>query len=605
MALLSNIEITINNNPFRNFQEVMISQNLYGIDRFEIICRYDALEELDGFLIEKSKDFLGYPIVIQTKFMQGDSDSETDGINFLGYVTEIESSRSAMADSDLIVISGGSKEIVLNRKPHNRPFLDKTLDEIVKEILKDYDLRPKVNARNQQRYPYIVQYEESDLEFIRRLSIRYGEWFFFNGSEIIFGEIPEEEKELTIGQSLDNFRYGLRIAPVKFNLTAVEPLTAKLHSFKSGSSSIESNLNVYGKHALKTSKEIFSLDGDDYFEHINLNDDDYESALKYIGELQESADAVNLADVSGNSTNGTLAAGNYVKIDCLKRDGNATMHYGRYLLTSVRHVFDNTLAYQNSFNAIPAETIIPENTDPYLIRRSPIQFAIVEDNKDPEKLGRIKVRFAWMERGSMTPWIRIITPYAHINSGFYFVPPLYSRLLVGFEDGDVEKPYCLGALFDKEIKPDPDWTGNRNENNAKTHAIRTMSGQTIELHDEQGAERIVIYDTEGNNAFEMDSANKKITIRTKGSMDISVGGTLKINAGKIEITSDGNIEIDAGDTLEQTAIEINSEASANLKQKGTNVEVKADVSLKAEGSANAEFSSSGVTVLKGSIVQIN
>jgi hypothetical protein len=63
--------------------------------------------------------------------------------------------------------------------------------------------------------------------------------------------------------------------------------------------------------------------------------------------------------------------------------------------------------------------------------------------------------------------------------------------------------------------------------------------------------------------------------------------------------------MDAGDTLEQTAIEISSEASANLKQKGTNVEVKADVSLKAEGSANAEFSSSGVTVLKGSIVQIN
>ncbi len=70
MALLSSIEIIINNNPFRNFQKVVISQNLYGTDRFEITCRYDALEDLDGFLIENSKDFLGYPIVIQTRFLK-------------------------------------------------------------------------------------------------------------------------------------------------------------------------------------------------------------------------------------------------------------------------------------------------------------------------------------------------------------------------------------------------------------------------------------------------------------------------------------------------------------------------------------------------------
>ncbi len=616
MALLSSIDININNNPFRNFQQVAISQNLYGIDRFEILCRYDALEELDGFLIENSKDFLGYPITIQTRFMQGNS--ETDGINFLGFVTEIESSRSAMADNDMIVISGGSKEIVLDRKPHNRSFVDKTLDEILNEVLADYELRPRVSSRNQLRHPYIVQFEESDLQFIRRLSIRYGEWFFFNGSELIFGEIPEEEKTLTIGQNLDNFRYGLRVAPVKFKLTALEPVTVSLHRYNSGNSSIESNLNTYGRHALDRSRIVYPQHGEDYFEHLNFDEDNHQSALDSVGQLQESADAVNLANVSGNSTNGTLSAGNFVKIDCLKRDGNAVMNYGRYLLTSVRHVFDNTLTYQNNFTAIPGETSIPENTNPYFVRRSSNQLGLVTDNRDPEKIGRVQVKLYWMELEASTPWMRVATPYVHVNSGFYFVPAKNSKVLVGFEDGNVEKPYCLGALFDKNASPDSDWVGNDDVDNAKVHAIRTRKGQTIELHDENGAEKIRIYDTSGNNELELNSSNKSITIKTKGNMKISAGGTLDISADAIKIKANNDIETnakniknDAEIKIEHKAVEINSDSDAVIKQNAEQIILEANTLVKAKAltvnieGITTEIKGTGTAEIKGAIVKIN
>lgn len=604
MALLSKINIAINQKPLKSFQQVTINQNLYGIDSFEITCRYDALEDLDGFLVEKSKDFLGFPIVIQTKFMQGTN--EKDGLNFLGYVTEIQSSRSAMADRDEVIISGSSKEIILNRKPTNRAFLDNTLDEIVREVLKDYELRPKINARNKTRFPYIVQFEESDLEFLKRLSIRYGEWFFFDGSEMIFGEIPEVERNLTIGNNLNDFRYELRVAPVHFSLYSVDPLTIKdVYKYKSGNSKTESNLNVYGKHALNMSKKVFSLEGKDYYEHLNVDESEYKKGLDTVGEIQESVDAINLTDISGTSTNGFLAAGNYVKVNCPQKDGKGTLNYGKYLLTSVQHVLDNTLTYQNHFSAIPAETDIPENTDPYFVRSSSNQLGMVADNRDPKKLGRIRISFWWMENKYMTPWVKVVTPYTHVNCGIYFVPALNSRVLVGFEDGDVEKPYCLGTLFDENTCPDPEWAGNKDEKNAKIHAIRTQRGQTIEFHDENGAEKIRIYDTDGNNELELDSANKKIKIRTSGSMNISVGGTLKINAGNIEISSDGNITMKSGDKLEQNATDINSEATASLKQKATSIETKADATYKAEGGATAEISSGGQTVVKGGMVMIN
>ncbi|MCF6356879.1 MAG: hypothetical protein L3J54_03655 [Draconibacterium sp.] len=134
MNSISKISIEINGKPLKDFDEVNINQNMYGIDSFEIACRFDAIENADEFLIENSKDFLGLPIVIQTRMEVGDN--EKDCLVFKGYVTEIKGARSGMSDNDRITISGGSEEIILLRKPTSRAFNDKTLDEIVKEILK-------------------------------------------------------------------------------------------------------------------------------------------------------------------------------------------------------------------------------------------------------------------------------------------------------------------------------------------------------------------------------------------------------------------------------------------------------------------------------------
>lgn len=595
MSVVSNIHVLINQRQLKNFQQISISQNLYGIDRFEITCRYDALEELDGFLIEKSKDFLGLPILIQTKVLV--KDNEKDGINFKGFVTEIQSSRSGMADYDQVVISGGSSEIILNRKPVNRAFIDKTLEEIVREVLKKYELRPKITPRNKERFPYIVQFEESDLAFLKRLSIRYGEWCFFNGQEFIFGDIVPEEKILTIGSNLKDFRYELRVNPVKFSLFSVDPLKLDVYRYQSGESKIESNLNIYGKHALDRSKRMYTEEGKDYYEHLNVNEADYKKGLDSVGETEEAADLINLTDLSGNSTNGFLTAGVHVKVKCPMQDGKAKLDYGKYLVTSVSHEMDNTLKYENNFAAIPAETSIPENTDPYFVRTSSNQLGMVADNKDPKKLGRIKISFWWMESKQMTPWVKVATPYSHKKAGFYFVPAKNSRVLVGFEDGDVEKPYCLGTLFDEDANPEPDWAGNANDSNAKIHAIRTASGNTIEFYDSGGEEKIRIYDAKNKNEITLDSANDELKI--------SASGTLKINAENIEIKANNGLKIEAGQSLEQKANQITNEAESDLKLTGTNVEIKANASLKAEGSASAEVSSTGTMTVKGTLVQIN
>ncbi|MBN2173797.1 MAG: hypothetical protein JXR61_07220 [Prolixibacteraceae bacterium] len=603
MSVISKAEIQINRKALKSFQHISVNQNLYGIDRFEITCRYDALEKADAFLIENSKEFLGAPILIQTKIdVKGE---EKDGITFRGYVTGIQSTRSGMADYDQVVISGGSSEIALNRKPTNRAFLDKTLEEIVEEVLKPYPLKSQISTRNKLRFPYMVQFEESDLEFLKRLSIRYGEWFFFTGQELVFGEMPVVEKSLTIGSDLTDFRYELRVNPVKFSLFSVDPLKLDVYNYQSGNSKTETNLDLYGRYALDRSKQLYTEEGRDYYEHLNVDETQYQQGLDNVGETEELSDAVNLADISGSSVAGFLSAGMQIKINCLVRDGKSRTDYGKYLVTSVQHSIENTLNYRNHFAAIPAQLTIPENTDPYYVKHTYHQLGKVADNVDPKKLGRVKISFWWMEDRQMTPWVKVVTPYSHQSAGFYFVPAINSRVLVGFEDGDVEKPYCIGTLFDEENSPDSAWAGNYDKSNAKIHAIRTQSGQTIEFYDESGKEKIRIYDTNGKNEITLDSANGEINIKAKSKLVIESGDKLNIQARDIVIKADSGLKIEAGQALEQKGMDIKSEASSGFEMKGTNVEISANASLKAEGSASAEISSSGITTVKGSMVKIN
>lgn len=596
MSFLSSVNIEINRKPLKSFQSISISQSLYCTDSFRISCRYDSIERMDGFLIENAKDYLGLPIVIKTKVKV--KDDETDGIFFKGFVTAIQGARTGMDDNDEAVISGGSSEIALNRKPTNRAFLDKTLEEIVAEVLSKYQFKTNVSTRNKQKFPYIVQFEESDLDFLRRLSVRFGEWFFYNGQEVVFGELPIIEKTLTLGHDLNDFRYNLRVNPVKFSLFSLDPLKLEVYRFQSGNGKAEANLNLYGKHALNRSNSLYAEEGRDYYEHLNVEESEYKKGLDMVGTIEETADIVNLTDVSGSSTNGSLMAGVRVNVNCPQQQAKGNLNYGKYLVTSVQHSIDSGLTYRNNFSAIPAETTIPENADPYYIRHTDNQLGMIADNEDPKQLGRVKVSFWWMEGKQSTPWIKMTTPLANKNSGFYFVPAVKSRALVGFEDGDVEKPYCIGSLFDEDANPDSEWTGNYDRSNAKIHAIRTKSGQTVEFHDEKGSEKIRIYDSL-NGKFDLvfDPCNEEVQIKAAKK--------ITLEAGEIEIKATNGLKIDGGQKIEERATTIKTDAQSSFEAKSINVQLTGSVSFKAEGQTSAELSSGGMTTVKGGIVKIN
>jgi uncharacterized protein involved in type VI secretion and phage assembly len=207
--------------------------------------------------------------------------------------------------------------------------------------------------------------------------------------------------------------------------------------------------------------------------------DDYQNLLKKESRRAKGGSVT----AHGESLNPKLKPGDTVEIDGLP-DSNGT-----YGLTKVIHRWTPT-GYMNEFSCTPWKKYTnPKapvaHTWPGLVNGR------VEDNNDPEGLGRIKVRFFWQEE-NVVRWSRMMTPHAGADRGFMFLPEIGDEVVIGFGDGDVEKPVILGCVWNGVDKPPREdfWGGDVGPNDVKR--IVTKSGHRIQIVDKQGKESIVL-----------------------------------------------------------------------------------------------------------------
>lgn len=194
--------------------------------------------------------------------------------------------------------------------------------------------------------------------------------------------------------------------------------------------------------------------------------------------------------------------------------------------------------------------------------------AIVRENADPEKLGRIKVEYPWFQGDSSerpSEWVEVCVPYASQDAGFWFLPEKGDEVLVYLENGSLDHPIILGALYSKK-HPTPK-TGRAGDGNANDKndlkAIITRSGHTLCFDDSSADRGIVLKDKEGRR-FEIQSqkdtitfgdtagneiriAEAVITLKNKaGDQIVMDGGTLRIKSQSVKIEAAGAVEIGAG-----------------------------------------------------------
>jgi uncharacterized protein involved in type VI secretion and phage assembly len=162
--------------------------------------------------------------------------------------------------------------------------------------------------------------------------------------------------------------------------------------------------------------------------------------------------------------------------------------------------------------------------------------AIVTDIVDTDHLGRIEVRFPWLgDAGAdARAWATLLTPYADDDQGFEVLPAVDTQVVVGFEAGELRRPYIVGSCWNgKEKMPaDPDSANNK-------RLIKTRAGSLLEFDDTDGSAKVTLSMKSGHKLVLDDSAQEvKVTHQN--------GSTVKMDSsGNVTITASSGMTINA------------------------------------------------------------
>lgn len=612
MGLTSTIKIEVDGKEVKDFVDLKISQNIYDHNEFEVRFRKETFEEGSLFLMDVSKDFIGSVIKIEIEDYKDNYKNTVPAFFFKGIITDVRATRSGLDEHNYIILSGHSPDIMLQDVPGCRTFPNMTLEAVVNRILspmpKDL-LRCNPHTSAGDSYEYLVQYNESSYDFLRRLATRYGQWFFYDGSELIFGTLNSNTIKLTLGMDLSDFGFSISVSPHNFKSKSYNSMDNNDQTrFVEASSNTEQSskmLNQYGNIALNSSNRLFSQQSFFNNNHLGVPEKSYQKELPKAMGLMGSGIAAGMACGNGRSVNPKVKLGCKLDIKAFTEKTALDVDYGEYLVTSIVHFCDNLNNYSNSFECVPAKATIPDYTDPLAYPRCETQLGMVTDNKDPDKLGRVKVRLLWQTEGESTPWIRVAHPHAGKNSGFFFVPEVDEDVIVGFESGDAEKPIVMGSLYNGENAPSGGWASDKNDNKI----IRTRSGNTIELIDKGGKEEINIYqenDKSGSHHISMiTGSSPEMTIFSKGKLLIKAKGIEIDSAGAIKMTAGQGTKIKAGTDLSvESGTDMKVESGTEINLKAIVLNAEADGQFKAKA-AIVMVEGSATTTIKGGMVMLN
>ncbi|MCB0184647.1 MAG: hypothetical protein KDE31_10295, partial [Caldilineaceae bacterium] len=145
---------------------------------------------------------------------------------------------------------------------------------------------------------------------------------------------------------------------------------------------------------------------------------------------------------------------------------------------------------------------------------------LVTNLNDKFDLGRVKVKYNWL--GDIeSDWVRIASPMAGPDRGFFYLPEINDEVLVAFEHGDMHRPYIIGVLWRSQDKPPKSNTDVVGGGKVNQRLVKSRSGHQILLDDSSGGEKIEIIDRSGQKvvidsqaqSIELSGGGRKVTMR--------------------------------------------------------------------------------------------
>jgi len=503
---------------------------------------------------------------------------------FAGYHSEDEEIFSGIVISQTIRVRNNRLELIIQCKDKtismtsvkkSRHFSDVTDADAAAEIMDEYSITNDIAATNITHVD-LVQYDTTDWDFIIMRLESNGLSSFVDGTGF------HAVKPTADGEPVATLQFGSNVIEFDADVDARRQLGA----VTSQSWDFTGQELVVGEAADPAWKIAGNQEPEALAKAVGASTIILRhSADLSSDELQSWSDAVllrsRMAAIRGRARIQGLSA--LTPTSILELAGFGDRFNGPVWLSAVRHEISlgNWLcdvefgmpetwhAERHQVNAHSANVLMP--------MVSGLHTGIVTTLEDPLEEGRIRVKIPAVDLEGDGVWARVATLDAGNSRGTFFLPEIDDEVILGFLNDDPRYPVVLGMLHSSNHAP-PEKAADAN--NIKGYYSR--KGMRLLFDDDKG---ILTVDTPGGHQMILDDDGGKVTLKDS-------------NGNKLEMSSSGITIESAGD--------IAMKASKNIKIEGqTNLEIKAGAQWKAEGSAGMEISSSGITVVKGSLVQIN
>ena len=267
----------------------------------------------------------------------------------------------------------------------------------------------------------------------------------------------------------------------------------------------------------------------------------------------------------------------------IKLNGFSKRFNGNVLVTGIRHSYSET-AWQTDVQFGLSEewfyqqyAIIDKPAAGIIPGINGLQIGIVlQLENDPDNEDRIKIKMPLVNMKDGI-WARIASIDAGNERGAFFRPEINDEVVVGFLNDDPRFAVVLGML-NSNAKPAPLKASDANHEKG----FISRSKMKWIFNDDK---KIITIETPNGKKIEINEDANSMILSDE-------------NKNKISLTSDG-ILIESVKNISIKTL------GGDVKIEGLNIQSKASVKFSAQGSAMAEIQSSGPTVVKGAIVNIN
>jgi type VI secretion system secreted protein VgrG len=418
-----------------------------------------------------------------------------------------------------------------------RIFQDKSVPDIVMDVFRKHgfsDIEPRLSVPHEPR-PYVVQYRESDFNFVCRLLEDEGIYFFFQHAPGLH--------TLVLCDSLA----AHKPAPGCDKLPYYPPdLNRTLHIDYIDRWQVNSRVEsgAYGLRDFNFEDASAEKDAthEDSAQHPNGAFElyDYPGIYKAPGagkviakrRLQEIQATRSRAEGHANARG--LLVGALLTLE----EHPVPSQNRQYLMLSLSgsvstHALesggDDVDIYVCNFECIDTKLPFqpPRRTPKPIVHGA--QTAIVVGGANSEiftdDYGRVLLMFHW-DRDSpgnqdSSCWVRVAQAWAGSGFGAVFTPRVGHEVLVDFLEGDPDRPIVTGSVYNSDNKP-PYLPLNASQSGIKTRS--TLKGTTDNFNE------IRFEDKKGEEQFFM-QAEKDHTINVKNNRSATVGAADSISVG--------------------------------------------------------------------------